>query len=41
MVQGDSDLEDQMQRFQLPPRQLELDSSSLPVVSGRSIHIVL
>lgn len=40
-VQGDSDLEDQLQRFQHPLRQMELDSSNLLVVSDKSIHIVL
>ena len=40
-VRGDSDSEDQLQRFQHPLRRLELDSSNLLVVSDRSIHIVL
>ena len=40
-VQGDSDLEGQLQRFQHPLRQLELGSSSPLVVSDRSIRTVL
>ena len=40
-VQGDSDLEDQLQRVQHPPKQLELDSSNLLGASDRSTHIVL
>lgn len=40
-AQGDWDLEDRLQETQHPLRQSELDSSSLPVVSDRSIHIVL
>lgn len=40
-VQGGSDLEDQLQRFQHPLKRWVLDSSNLLVVSDRNIHIVL
>ena len=40
-AQGGLDLEDRLQEIQHQPRQLELDSSSLLVVSDRRIHIVL
>lgn len=40
-AQGDLDLGDRLQEIQHQLRQSVLDSSSLPVVSDRSIHIVL
>ena len=40
-VQGDLDLEGQLQRFQHPQRRLALGSSNLLVVSDRSIRTVL
>ena len=40
-ARGGLDLEDRLQEIQHQPRQLELDSSSLLVVSDRRIHIVL
>ena len=40
-ARGGLDLEDRLQEIQHRPRQLELGSSSLLMVSDRRIHIVL